>query len=274
MEPSREFNFGDDSIAEAYDTTLVKVLFRPWAAQLVEEFEPWEGQRVLDLATGTGAVAELLAERIGPGGKIIGADINEEMLHLARRRCAGAATSIEFIQSPAHPLACPDGSVDTVVCQQGFQFFPDRAAAAAEVHRVLKQGGRAVLTTWRPVGECEYFGAICRTLEAIGEEEISAKMRVPFDFMPERELETALRSAGFVKLSVKQQERPLVIEGGIAEAVEMPYSMPIGPDLRAVSPTQQARFKEELSNQLSGLGSPDGTMGRMVVNLFYAEKPM
>ena len=273
MEPSRRFEFGDKAIAEAYDTVLVKTLFRPWAVQLVAEYGPWEGRRVLDLATGTGVVVELLGERVGPGGKVIGADINGEMLELARKRCGDAKPSIEFIESPAHPLACPSESVDTVLCQQGFQFFPEKPAAAAEVCRVLEKGGRAILTTWRPVGECEFFGAICSALEAIGEADISAKMRVPFDFMPEEDLTRAFESAGFSNISLKQQERPLVVDGGIAAAVDMPYSMPIGPDLRAVPKEQQDRFNEALSERLEVLSSGGVTMGRMVANLLYAEKP-
>jgi SAM-dependent methyltransferase len=273
MESSREFEFGDKAIAEAYDTVLVNVLFRPWAAQLVEEYGPWEGHRVLDLATGTGIVAELLGERVGPGGKVIGADINGEMLGLARKRCADARSSIEFIESPAHPLACPSESVDAVVCQQGFQFFPDKPAAAAEVCRVLERGGRAIVTTWRPVGECEFFGAICGALEAIGEADISAKMRVPFDFTPEEDLIQAFESAGFLSVALNRQERPLVVDSGMAEAVVMPYSMPIGPDLRAVPKEQQDRFKEALSDRLDVLSTDGITMGRMGATLLYAEKP-
>ena len=70
MNESREFSFGDNSVANAYDNALVPILFEPWAARLVEEHRPWEGRRVLDLATGTGIVARLLAERVGPGGGV------------------------------------------------------------------------------------------------------------------------------------------------------------------------------------------------------------
>lgn len=273
MESSRKFEFGDKAVAEAYDTVLVDVLFRPWAAQLVDEHGPWDGRRVLDLATGTGIVAELLGERVGPGGKVIGADINGEMLRLARKRCADARSPIEFIESPAHPLACPSESMDAVVCQQGFQFFPDKPGAAAEVCRVLEKGGRAIVTTWRPVGECEFFGAICSALEAIGEADISAKMRVPFDFMPEADLTRAFEAAGFLNISLNRQERPLVVDGGMAAAVAMPYSMPIGPDLRPLPKEQQDGFKEALSERLDSLSTDGVTMGRMVATLLYAEKP-
>ncbi len=69
MSQPSEFNFADNSVASAYDNVLVPVLFKPWAARLVKEFGPWDGQRVLDLATGTGIVAQQLAGQVGSSGK-------------------------------------------------------------------------------------------------------------------------------------------------------------------------------------------------------------
>jgi len=214
MSESREFSFGDNSVANAYDSALVPILFEPWAAQLVEEHQPWEGRRVLDLATGTGIVARLLAERVGPGGKVLGTDINGEMLALARKRCADLTPVVEFMECPAHPLEIPSESIDFVVCQQGFQFFPDRRAAAQEVHRVLRDGGNLVATTWYPVADCQFFGAICDALTALGESEISDMMRVPFDIMPGSELVAHFESAGFATLTSSRLGLQMCNSGG------------------------------------------------------------
>ena len=84
MTQPRAFTFGDNSVASAYDDVLVPALFRPWAVRLVEEHPQWwEGRCVLDLATGTGVVAQLLADQVGPEGRVIGTDINGEMLSIA-----------------------------------------------------------------------------------------------------------------------------------------------------------------------------------------------
>lgn len=270
-EPS-EFSFGDTSVAAGYDTVLVPILFEPWTATLLNEFEPWADQRVLDLATGTGVVAQGLSKRIGPNGRVIAADLNVEMLSLARRRCAGAPTAVEFVESPAHPLAIPDESVDTVVCQQGFQFFPDRSAAALEMFRVLRAPGRAIVTTWRPVAECEYMGRICETLESIGEQELSAMLRIPFDFMPESELGRHFEAAGFDDVRVTQQRLELQMEGGIAQAVETTFSTPIGPKLRALTGESQREFRSTLTARLGKLSANGKTMGRMVSNVLSAKK--
>jgi ubiquinone/menaquinone biosynthesis C-methylase UbiE len=273
MNETREFSFGDDSVASAYDSSLVPVLFEPWAVQLIEEHRPWEGRRVLDLATGTGIVAQLLAGQVGPSGKVLGTDTNGKMLALARKRCGGLTPSVEFIECTAHPLEISSDSIDFVVCQQGFQFFPDKRAAAQEIYRVLCNGGKVISTTWRPVAECQFFGTICNALNAIGEPEISDMMRVPFDFMPESELTSHFESAGFANVQLRRQEQDLVIGGGVTHAFGVAYSTPIGPKLRALPDERQVQFQKTLTELLQELSDDGITMGRMVSNVLSAEKP-
>jgi ubiquinone/menaquinone biosynthesis C-methylase UbiE len=273
MNEIKEFNFGDDSVANAYDSVLVPILFEPWAVRLVEEYQPWEGRRVLDLATGTGIVAQRLSDRVGPRGKVLATDINGEMLALAAKRCSGLTPAVKFIECPAHPLEISSDSIDFVVCQQGFQFFPDRRAAVREIYRVLRNGGQTVVTTWRPVVECEFFGAICNALTEIGEPEISDMMRLPFDVMPESELVTTFDPAGFVNVRLLQQEQDLVIGGGVAHAIQVAYSTPIAPKLRNLTDERQAQFRKTLTKLLSKLSADGITMGRMVTNVLSAEKP-
>ena len=81
---SGEFDFGSDAVASSYDTVLVPLIFEPWAEALLDEHAGWEGLTVLDLATGTGVVAQLVADRVGPTGRVLGTDLNPEMLTQAR----------------------------------------------------------------------------------------------------------------------------------------------------------------------------------------------
>jgi ubiquinone/menaquinone biosynthesis C-methylase UbiE len=272
MSEKQGFSFGDNSVASAYDNDLVRYLFEPWAAQLIEENKPWEGRSVLDLATGTGIVAQLLAEKVGPGGNILGTDINSEMLALAKRRCASLSSIVKFVECPAHPLEVSNSSIDIVVCQQGFQFFPDKLAAAREIHRVLRDGGKILATTWQPVSDCQYFGAICDALISIEETELADMMRVPFDFMPVSELTTNFMAAGFVNVQLRQQTQDLVIDGGLTDAVEVAYSTPIGPKLHALSVERQNQFRKVLNEFLYELCDGGNTMGRMVSNILSADK--
>lgn len=130
--------------AERYEHDLVPALFEPWATVLIDLADISPGDRVLDLACGTGVVARAAAQRVMPHGNVCGLDVNENMLAIACR----ADTDIEWRQTDASRIDLPDASFDVAVCQQGLQFFPDRLAALRELHRVLAPGGRAVIATW------------------------------------------------------------------------------------------------------------------------------
>lgn len=133
------------SVAGArYEQDLVPALFEPWAGVLVDIANLTPGERVLDLACGTGVVARAAAGRVVPDGYVCGVDVNENMLAVARR----AGADIEWLHADAGDTELPDASFDAAFCQQGLQFFSDRSAALRELHRVLTPGGRAVVATW------------------------------------------------------------------------------------------------------------------------------
>jgi ubiquinone/menaquinone biosynthesis C-methylase UbiE len=267
------FNFGTDSVAKSYDDVLVPLIFEPWANSLIEEHRLWQGSRVLDLATGTGVVARLLVGRVGPGGHVIGTDLNGEMLVRARQRCAEAVPAIQFVESPAHPLNVSSESIDIAVCQQGFQFFSDRMAAAREIHRVLRPGGLALVSTWCPVADCVFFGWICQVLSEIGEPEIEAMMRMPFDHMPSAELSSLFAEAGFADVTVERRASTLLMPGGISEVLATAYATPIGPKLTTLSEWKRDRFHDGLRHRVE-TQSPDGVMmGELVAHVLRAFKP-
>jgi ubiquinone/menaquinone biosynthesis C-methylase UbiE len=265
------FSFGGRGIAEGYDDVMVPILFGPWAARLVAEHEGWAGATVLDLASGTGVVARELADRVGPEGGVIASDLSGGMLEVARRRCEGSVPPVRFVESPANPLDLPDASVDAVVCQQGFQFFPDRPAAAREVARVLRGGGRVLVSTWRPVNECELFGWICDALHACDAPEVAALMRVPFDFLPASELRAIFEGVGFVDVEVDRRAHPMLSTGGAEQALAIAYGSPIGPKLAALSEDRRVAFRRALVERVER--STDGsTLGQMAANLLSARK--
>ena len=133
--------------AEDYERYLVPAYFRPFAGALVTLAAPWPGDRVLDIACGTGVVTGLLAERVGPHGSVTGLDLDAGMLAVARDRLD--APNIAWREASALALPFPDGAFDLVTCQQGLQSFSDRAAGMAEMRRLLRPGGRLALSCWR-----------------------------------------------------------------------------------------------------------------------------
>lgn len=133
--------------AQQYERWLVPVLFQPWAIDLVTRCGATAGSRVLDLACGTGAVTRAAVPRLGPDGEIIGLDLSEAMLAVARRQVP-SDVRIQWRRGDAGSLPFPGNSFDAVLCQQGFQFFPERQRVLREIARVLRAGGRLALSVW------------------------------------------------------------------------------------------------------------------------------
>lgn len=103
------------------------------------------GQRVLDVATGTGIAAEAALRVIGAGGSIVAADISKEMAEKARRRLKEAPNASVAVED-GQALSFPDESFDAVLCSLGLMFFPDPLRGLSEFRRVLRAGGRAAVS--------------------------------------------------------------------------------------------------------------------------------
>ena len=101
-------------------------------------------ERVLDIGAGPGLLAYDMAASVGPGGCVCGIDISEAMLAMSRQRCAGQ-TWVEFQTADATKLPYPDVSFDAAVSIQVYEYVADIPAALAELYRVLRPGGRAVI---------------------------------------------------------------------------------------------------------------------------------
>ena len=271
MSAEQKFSFGNESVAKAYDNILVPVLFDPWAKQLIEEFAPWSGMSVVDLATGTGILAHNLQYKIGDGS-IIAIDINHQMLEIAKQRCNDGKSKITFVESSVEDLNISDNSIDVVLCQQGFQFFPNKLNAAKEIRRILKPEGRIVVSTWQSVEECQIFGAICKALEKIGEPNISDMMQLPFDYMPVKDLAAPFRAAGFENIEIKEQQMDLRLPMGLSQAIEFAYATPIGPKLIALSKDKNKAFKNNLITKITEISSDEANFGSMKTNILTANK--
>jgi ubiquinone/menaquinone biosynthesis C-methylase UbiE len=151
--------------AEIYERGLVPAIFAPWAPLLIEQAALQPGDRVLDVACGDGVVARLAARQVGPTGQIIGLDINAVMLAVGRSLPPIPGVSLEWQEGNAIALPFADASFDTLLCQQGLQFFTDRLAAIREIRRVLVPGGRLSLNVWRALERNLGQAALVEALE-------------------------------------------------------------------------------------------------------------
>jgi SAM-dependent methyltransferase len=126
----------------------------------VERLQPKPGERILDLATGTGWGSRVIAQRC-PGVKVTGADIADVMLDYARSAAAKQDLDIEYRQADAESLPFADRSFDSVISTFGVMFVGKPEAAAAELARVVRPGGRVVLATWKHDSNIfEMFGVL------------------------------------------------------------------------------------------------------------------
>jgi len=137
---------------ENYQKYFVPVISKPLGEELLNTVKPHPGDKVLDVACGTGSLTRQIYPNIKPGGSITGLDINTGMLAIARD-CTPQEMSIEWYEANAESIPFPDKSFDLVLCQISFQFMEDKLKALREMRRVLVPGGKLYLTLPGPMAD-------------------------------------------------------------------------------------------------------------------------
>lgn len=190
------------SFAEVYERELVGPLFRPWVETLLQLIRLAPGDRLLDVACGTGVVARAARERLGDDARVVAVDLSPLMIAHAR----ALAPEIDFREGSADALPIRDDErFDVVTCQQGLQFFADRPKAAAEFRRALEPCGRIAIATWRPVAELPLIAE----LQAIGERHVGAIHDARHAYGETAPLEELLVAAGFSDVRVTTHTRTI-----------------------------------------------------------------
>ena len=140
--------------AEMYEHEFVPAIFAQWAGPLLDAAEVGPGQRVLDVACGTGILARTAADRVRPDGTVVGVDINPDMLAVARR----VRPEIEWRQGDAADLPFADDTFDAVLCQSALMFFPDATRALHEMGRVCRPAGVVGVQVYSSLGAQPAYG--------------------------------------------------------------------------------------------------------------------
>jgi ubiquinone/menaquinone biosynthesis C-methylase UbiE len=189
------------SAAESYERYAARYFLGPWAPGLVALASLQSGERVLDLACGTGVVARIAASKV-ESGHVTGLDINAGMLAVARSLSTPPGAPIIWVEGSAAATGLRDDSFEVVLCQQGLQFFPDKPAALREVRRVLVSGGRALFSTWKSMGP--YHRAVGEALERFVGVEVATKFRASRVGLPDDvTLRRLFLEAGFREVQIR-----------------------------------------------------------------------
>lgn len=186
--------------AETYDSYLVPAIFEPWSRELIKRAQVWKGDRVLDVACGTGIVACRCA---GTGATVTGLDVDASRLELARRRAGEESVAVKWIEGSAEALPVRQPSFDLVTCQQGLQFMGDRALAVREMRRVIAPGGRAVIACWCPIEHQAPF----QIVDDIADKHTGKRHVHPFSFGDEAVLKKLLIDAKFFAVAIEKVTR-------------------------------------------------------------------
>jgi ubiquinone/menaquinone biosynthesis C-methylase UbiE len=196
--------------AERYDRCLTTP-FTPFCQELVSLAQLASGQKVLDVATGSGLAALLSASRVGSEGRVVGIDLSDVMIQLARERASALEVSnVEFLQMDAESLEFPPDFFDAVLCALGLMLCPAPARALSEMYRVLRPDGIVALSVFGQGSKV----ALRAFIEPFIPYMPPAPQRGPsiFGFGHTETLEEALKEAGFSELRAEQRPHILTLD--------------------------------------------------------------
>jgi ubiquinone/menaquinone biosynthesis C-methylase UbiE len=197
-----------DAGAAAYDQVTGR-WSRTFRSALLAAAGVTGGQTVLDVAAGTGGLAEMAASHVGGSGRVIATDISLPMLRAAQEKVAGLP--VHAVAMDGQDLACRDGSCDVVLCQLGLMFFPDVGRGLREFRRVLRPNGRVAVQVWSTPDRVPYFGLLADALSAHFKDQRDA-VYAPSALADPVRLERLLAGAGFRDASVVAETRELAFD--------------------------------------------------------------
>ena len=242
--------------AEAYEALFVPALFGDWAPRTIAAAHLERGERVLDLACGTGVVAREALLRVGDEGFVAGIDANAGMIDVARRLSPG----VEYSVGDAGALTFANGAFGAVLCQFGLMFFGDRQAALREAARVLKPRGRFVFVVWDAIEGAPVFAALAASVDRFIGEHAAAALHAPFVLGDRERLRELFASA---------EVSPACIETVRGNASFPSVRVLVEAEMRGwlpvmgVSPTdpQVEQVLEAMETEVRDWVRPDGTLG-------------
>lgn len=233
----------EGSPAENYQRYFVPTIGAPVAHDLIAVADPRPGERVLDVACGTGVVTRLAAERVGA---VTGLDINPGML-AAARAATPPDVSIEWREGDAESLPFPDGAFDVVLCQMGLQFVPSRLAALREMRRVLETRGRAVINA--PGPKPPLFAVMADALARHLAPDAASFVDLVFSMHDVDEVGELIRCAGFQDVVVEAKPKTLRLPAPAEFLWQYVHSTPLAQAAAQAGEAKRAALERDVCEQ-------------------------
>jgi ubiquinone/menaquinone biosynthesis C-methylase UbiE len=188
------------SIPENYDLGLGPHFFVDFGRDLTQRVVATKPATVLEIAAGTGIVTRMLRDALPSSTHLIATDLNPPMLEIARKKFK-SGEQVEFRQADAIALPYPDTTFDTIACQFGVMFFPEKDLSYREAHRTLKPGGHYIFNVWdswefNPVGKLAH-----ETIASFFMQDPPTFYKVPFGYHQIDPIKSSLLAAGFHEIS-------------------------------------------------------------------------
>ncbi len=189
------------AIPDYYERALGPIIFAKYAADLARRAAASSPARVLETAAGTGIVTRQLRNLLPAGAQLTATDLNQAMLDIARAKFA-SGERVEFMAADATDLPYPPGSFDTVVCQFGVMFFPDKSGSYREVRRVLKSRGRYIFNVWDSHAHNAFARLAHQRAVRFYRDDPPQFFQVPFGYHGIDAIKESLLEAGFTDIGV------------------------------------------------------------------------
>jgi SAM-dependent methyltransferase len=211
------------------------------SARLIEQAAPRAGERVLDIGCGGGITSSAIAAAVGADGEVLGADISEVILDVARKRFTDLA-NLGFTTADAGVFPFDAGRYDLITSRFGVMFFPDPETAFSNIYKAGKSGGRMVFLCWRGLPENPWMGAPVAAAFSVlpAPEKPDPGAPGPFSLADPDRVRRIMDSAGFVDVELTAIDEPLNV-GTVDAALDFMTKMgPAAEPLKDAPPDQRA----------------------------------
>jgi ubiquinone/menaquinone biosynthesis C-methylase UbiE len=256
------------SIPEIYDRFLVPLIFAPYADDLAERLLKTESKNVLEIAAGTGVLTRAIAARVPQDIRLTATDLNQPMLDWAMTRQSGEHR-IEWRQADGMALPFGNQTFDTVVCQFGVMFFPDKIQGYKEARRVLKPGGQYLFNVWDRISENEFPDVVTDALATVFPSDPPRFLaRTPHGHFDADKIRGELKAAGFTNISIDSVGKTSKAQTALDAAIAFCQGTPLRNEIEARDPARLEEATHKAAEALVasfGSGAIEGRIRALVI---------